>query len=163
MCHKFNFFDLGKILEQDYLTLTWCLQNRLLSMDKICPACKLHTKKDIPMKFNPKKDNCFGTFTCNKIRNHRNKKSCDISALKGTCFENAHISIQTALILTFCFVKKLPYQFTIEQTSWRDNSAAQASSSTVADWFAYCREVCMEALEIEYVEQGKIGGISKNC
>jgi len=105
------------------------------------------------MIFNPGNNNHFGSFICYKNKNHLKKKQCRVSALKNTCFEKSHISIQNALILTFCFVKKMSYQFTIEQTS--------ISNNTVANWFSYCREVCMEALDREYEEQGRIGGIGK--
>ena len=150
---KINFICLGKIIETNQTAFDWCLQNGLLSKTRKCPACKSYVKKDIDMQFTTGKDNDFGIFTCYKHKNHRNEKRCHISALKDTCFENAHISIQKALILIYCFVKKLSFQFTIEQTSLSDN--------TVADWFAYCREVCMEALDREYENQGKIGGIDK--
>ena len=40
--------------------------------------------------------------------------------------------------MTYCFVKKMTHD------------------ETVTDWLAYCREVCMDALNQEY-EEGRIG------
>ena len=46
-----------------------------------------------------------------------------------------------------------------EQTIYECNiSTTRLSMRTVADWYSYCRETCMKALD-SYYSEGKIGGL----
>jgi len=93
-----------------------------------------------------------------KYENHKNKKKCQISLLKNTVFENFHIQIQRALILIYCFVKKVTYDETINQPFVFDNVTSRA---TVTGWFAFWREICMDTLNKECEEEGRISWPSK--
>ena len=93
------------------------------------------------MIFSSKTDNDYGVFRCQKVKNHKNRKECKISALENTIFENVHIEFQRALFLAYCFVKKMTYEETIIQTSVIKICNVVTSTATVTDWFTYCREI----------------------
>ena len=50
---------------------------------------------------------------------------------------------------------------TINQASVNQISEDVTSRAMVTDWFAYCIEICMDALYKEYEEEGKILGPGK--
>jgi len=156
--------ELSYICANEDSTIEWCVQHKLLpSINEIqyCTACKNQKKIKPPLLFKRKNGNSFGIFRCQKIKNHKDKKLYKISALKNTMFKNFKIEFQLALILTYCFVKKMTYDETIEQNSVKQISKVFTFSSTVCDWFAFCRDVCMDALHKEYQENDKIGGPGK--
>ena len=156
--NKFNIFNLVDICQNGDVTIEWCRQKGLLPISKNCPACKSYAKIDVPMTFQPQRKNVVGSYSCQNKKNHKNGKQCLISALSNTWFENTHLELQRALVMTFCFVKKMSYEFTVEQTTIPQISQSVTSPGTVCDWFSSCREVCMDALDNEYEEHGKIGG-----
>jgi len=156
--------ELSYICANEDSAIEWCVHHKLLpDINEIqyCPACKNQKKIKSALLFKRKNGNNFGIFICQKIKYHKDRKLFKISALKNTMFENFKIGFQRALILTYCFVKKMTYDETIEQTSVKQISKLFTSSSTVCDWFAFCRDVCMDALHKEYQENGKIGGPGK--
>ena len=95
----------------------------------------------------------IGRFRC-RI-NHRNRGPINISAAKGTWFENVKLPPEQVILLVFAFAHKYDYEETITQCSIRNTNLSRA---TVADWSSYCREVCMCALDDKYEAEGRIGG-----
>ena len=59
-----------------------------------------------------------------------------------------------AVLLIYAFANKMSFDLAIRETSLEGE---QTSSETVTDWYSYCREICMDALDHKY-DEGEIGG-----
>jgi len=101
------------------------------------------------------RDKGFGYFRCRN--SHRSGGEVTISAAKGTWFENVKTSPEKIALLTYAFANNFSYDQAIRETSIDD----QTSPNTVADWYSYCREVCMIAFDEKYEAEGKIGGVGR--
>ena len=146
---KKNILNLSALVdEMRNSPVEFCETKGLVSTVAVC------TVHDQEMKLgNMKASHGFGNWRCFS----RTKKADHIfSRLKGTWFENTKITPQKALIISYCFASKFSYAQTIQESSF---GAVQTSSGTVADWFSYCREICLCALDEEYEEKGEIGGV----
>ena len=94
----------------------------------------------------------LGSFRCQ--RSHSGAGPITIPIAKDTWFSGHKIPLQKSLLLTYAFATDMSYTQAIRETSILE----ETSRETVADWYSYCREVCLLALDRIYDEQGKIGG-----
>ena len=78
-----------------------------------------------------------------------------MSCTKGTWFENTKIPPAQILLVTICFAHKFSYSQTAVACTIGNHLV---SENTIADWFSYCREVCVLSMEHKYANRGKIGG-----
>jgi len=147
MDKKWNIFRLAtEVLKDGESSVKWCQENGLLPMSKMCPQCK---NKPMPIFYDR---NGLGEFKCQK--QHGNRGPIQRQIAEGTWFHGHKIPIQKCLLLMYAFANKMSYEDAIRETSL----AEVTSSATVADWYSYCREVCLLALDKKYEDEGKIGG-----
>ena len=108
------------------------------------------------------------------------------SLRKGTWFEKSKLSFRKSLLLTYSFIHKLPYTRAIHETSITSAQGSTSSSTdadqpststastststkrilststeTVSDFYSYCREVCVWAVETKLSSSTPIGGVGK--
>ena len=145
-----NLFTLAKTHLRDRETcLNWIREEGMLLPKEIpCPRYRAKGQDKI-MAF---EDHGSGRYICNE--NHGNRGRLTITATQGSWFENVKIPPQKVILLVYCFANKYHYDQTIRESSIGDTTT---SSATVADWYSYCREVCMCALDSRYEEEGQIG------
>ncbi|XP_054155892.1 uncharacterized protein LOC128954341 [Oppia nitens] len=125
--------------------LNWLREKDLPPINRKCPNCKR------PMTYEA--DHGLGRYRCRN--SHSGKGDINISVAKGTWFENVKAGVIKSVLLVYAFTSQMTYEQTIKKTTI-DGSVT--SSTTVADWFNYCREVCMCALDQKYENEGMIGG-----
>jgi hypothetical protein len=137
-----NLFQMGSLFTTDNLCVLWSQQHGLLPNGRKCRSCR------IPMRID---------FNRHGVGLFRYKKGCPTFSLAtGTWFSKSKLEIRKQLALTYCFCRSFSYEQAINETSFSD---LETSPGTLCDWFSYCREVCMDALDREYENQGRIGGL----
>lgn len=136
--------DLAPLCKSESKCMQFLYDEGLLRTRMLCPECdaRLH-----PIT---KWDRTFQLFSCRKGHPQFSQ-----SVAKGTWFEKTKLSPAQVLLITHCFAHKSSYALTVTECSFGDQ---QLSERTVADWFSYCREVCMISMETKYTNRGKIGG-----
>ena len=126
-----------------------------------CPNCQRILDKPYILK----RSNCDTsdiTYQCNKKACRARGKKNVVSLTTDTWFGKSHITLKKSLFLTYYFVHKMDYVNTIRETSIEligtepDLKQITTSSETVSDYKSYCREICMNIVADESVEQ--IGG-----
>lgn len=142
--------------------IKWCKEKGLIASRMMCPEC------DSSMKFYENKGN-LGTWICNRRHNSGNKKTpkskrkqrknIKIAASIHSWFYKSRISPVKVIVLTYAWCKKMSYADTVELcNSILEEEEKYLSSETVSDWFSYCREVTIDALDRLYEKKEKIGG-----
>lgn len=127
--------------------MEWLREKGLLpSLEKWCPRC---TNK--LMTYQP---HGLGRYRCR--RNHSGRGPIELSAAQGTWFENVKMTLEKVVLLTYCFAQQYNHQQCIHESSLSVDNIT--SPNTVVDWYSYCREVCMCALDERYTDEGLIGG-----
>jgi hypothetical protein len=100
-----------------------------------------------------------GRWRCKKRATHRaiertvTGREFEIAVADGTWFSNTKLSIENALLLTYCWSEGLSYEQTMRQCRFDEE---RLSKETVADWYSYCREVSMIALDTTYARKGTL-------
>lgn len=97
-----------------------------------------------------------GRWRCKKRSNHRGQIEVELAAADNTWFSGTRLSIEKAMLLTYCWSKGFNYEQAIDECHF--NEEQRISSETVADWYSYCREVSMIALDSLFKTTGRIGG-----
>ena len=73
----------------------------------------------------------------------------------GTWFEQDHkLPLESMLHLVFGFCNKYSYDDYKKEVS---RFGTILSDETISDWEEYCRDVCVDFLDIHYEHRGKIG------
>jgi len=128
-------------------TIQWLQSRGLLHSAMQCSQCH-H-----PMKFNKPSNSKLGRFRCKrkKCRNHDKSFSSSID----TWFFDHHISNEKVILLLFAFSRQWKYEEAINQTSLHNETT---SSETIANFYSYCREVCVIAMQERYANKGPTGG-----
>ena len=133
-------FEFGALIHNPLLLHPWMVEQHLLPEHVDCPECGATMKPGIGTT----------TLCCSKRSLHANNKAVKVSWLKGTFFEG---SCDKKTVF-HCFSLRLTYDETM-----RNCLCARAM---VAKWYAYCREVCVEALRLDGEHAAeKIGGEGK--
>ena len=136
-------FEFGALIHNPLLLHPWMVEQHLLPEHVDCPECGATMKPGIGTT----------TLCCSKRSLHANNKAVKVSWLKGTFFEGSRDK-KTVLNIIHCFSMRLTYDETM-----RNCLCARAM---VAKWYAYCREVCVEALRLDGEHAAeKIGGEGK--
>jgi transposase-like protein len=78
-----------------------------------------------------------------------------VTAADNSWFANCHLPIEKAIILMYSFSRGWTYEETMSETTL---TAEGTSSETVANWFSYCREVCVVSLENKHETDGPMEG-----
>ena len=151
-----------QVLSDRKKTIRWCKDKGLIARKMMCPKC------GSSMRFDENKGN-LGVWTC--FRRHttgnkktpkskrQQKKNITIAASINSWFYNSKISAVKVIVLTYCWCKSMSYEDTIELcNSILDEELKCLSRETVSDWFSYCREVTVDALDKLYDKVGMIGG-----
>ena len=119
-------------------------------------------------------------FQCNKRVCRGKGKQNSVPTRHGTWFGNSHISIRKSLLfnsILFCTQIELQWSHICNETtvssaesssecnntdadSDREKRYLTTSRETVADYYRYCREVCVSAVEKQNTNK-KIGGPGK--
>lgn len=151
-----DFVKLGEFTRTNTETIEFCQSVKLIPKKTNCPRCGviLETIKVAKRSVNSK--HFRYRFICAK-------RACRkyVNALSKTFFENIHITIRKSLFLIYCFIKKLPIDTAIRQTSGDYFDNETTSANTVVDVYSFCREVCVESL-VECDKFRKIGGRNFN-
>ena len=137
-------FEFGALLDNPLHLHPWMVQQQLLPEHVDCPECGATMKPA-----------ATGTTTlcCSKRTLHADNKAVKVSWLKGTFFEGSRDK-KTVLHIIHCFSLRLTYDETMRNS--------RCGRAMVAKWFAYCREVCVEALRLDGEDAAeKIGGEGK--
>lgn len=145
-----NFIQLSTFVSNEEETVDWCKKVGLLPAQMDCPKCQQ------PMTLI--KDKGLGHFRCQKNKKHRNKKTVSISVATDTWFQEVRLPINKVILLMYCFIRRLTYADTIHEVRLADDDT-ELSPKTIADWFSFCREICMFSLDREYDELGPLEGI----
>ena len=166
-----NLYRLSKKLTDDDSSIEYCQELGLLGKSAQCPTCKTTLQKLYHIK-RAGRTRQEHQFQCGK-RKCRDKKN-QVSIRKGTWFGGTNLSFRKSLILTYCFIHKLPYKTTIHETSVSsaEPSTSQTSDEqekrllttsreTIADYYNYCREVCTWSVENKLATNEPIGGPGK--
>ena len=168
-----NLYRLSKKLIDEDETVNYCQQVGLIARAVSCPTCKVRLDKIYLVK-RAGRSRAERRFQCNR-RKCRVKKN-QVSIRKRTWFEKSHLSLRKSLLITYCFINKLPYRSTIHETSISSADSSSTSSAassasesqvlststeTIADYFSYCREVCEWAVETKLGSNNPIGGVGK--
>ena len=126
-----------------------------------CPNCQRILDKPYILK----RSNCDTSdirYQCNKKAFRARGKKNVVSWKTDTWFGKSHITLKKSLFITYCFVHKMDYVNTIRERSIEligtepDLKQITTSSETVSDYKSYCREICVNIVADESVEQ--IGG-----
>ena len=99
-------------------------------------------------------------------------KKNQVPIRKGSWFARAKLTIPKSLLLPYCFANKMTYDRTIHETSISSSESSSSSENgmerylttskrTVADYFSYCREICVLSIKNKLHKDKKIGGIGK--
>lgn len=96
-----------------------------------------------------------GEFQCFK----KNKYRHATTVAKNTWFERCHISAEACMIITYCLASHMTFDQTIRKSSIVSNQ--QISKEKIADRFSFCREICMIALDNDFVQEGQLGGVGE--
>ena len=149
------------VLNSRESSLHWCQSRSLIPMQKNCPECSL------PMCYDSNRG-VVGRWRCRKehwtekhIKRKRKRKriEIEISAADGTWFSEARISLQKIFLLTYCWSRRFNYEQTITEChSIEILEYERLSYNTITDWFSFCRETIMNALDLLYEKTGLIGG-----
>ncbi len=147
--NMWNLYNLTRsALSDSNAAIQWCQERFLLPTTKTCPQCKSPMKFEL-MTRGP------GRFRCNQNKKHRNKTEICIQLFSDTLFESESMPIEKTLILTYAFAAEMSYRQAIRESSLQDETTSDA---TIARRYAECREVCITALELRKLSDGKIGG-----
>lgn len=120
--------------------LDWCMSMGLIASHRKCRIC------DENMKLVIKRNGSDGhTWLCRKKR--EGVHSVCVSVRKDSFFEESRLTICTILVMTYYWFHKLPNKFIMKEL--------KLSCTTVVEWKGFCRELCLDILEIE---SGMIGG-----
>jgi hypothetical protein len=103
-----NIYRLTLLALKDRNTcLEWCREQELLPREKNCQ------KGNRKMTFDP--DRGLGRFRCRY--NHRGRGPIEISAAKGTWFENVKTSPLKIILLVYAFATDSSYETVIRESS----------------------------------------------
>lgn len=147
-----NIFKLSSTILKDKDTcMDWFREQGALpsTTERVCHWCP----RGKPMTWDPDVGYA-GRWRCRA--NHGNRGVLSVMATEGTWFEHVKIDPRKVVLLVYAFANKFSTQQAIRETSIGDDIT---SSATVNDWYSYCREVCMIALDDKFDQQGKIGGV----
>ncbi|KAK2578847.1 hypothetical protein KPH14_012202 [Odynerus spinipes] len=86
----------------------------------------------------------------------KNKYSHNRTAADNTWLERCHVSVETSMLITYCFSVHMSFEQTIREPSII--SGEMLSKETVSDRFSFCSEVCMVAVDNSFEEDGQLGG-----
>ena len=154
-----NLYRLSKKLETEESAIQFCQDVGILPRQVHCPNCNSVLDKLYAIDRGHK--NKYFKFQCNRkdCRRRRNQ----VVLRHGTWFSKSKLSFRKTILLTYCFIKQLSYDQTVHETSISPTDSdsdeyLETSSETISDWFSYCREVCIHAVEQHAQQNGKIGG-----
>lgn len=123
------------------------MEEGLLPRSRNFPKCKKAMSID-----NTVHGHGIGRFRCH--RKHSSGQKIELQITKNTFFEHFKVSPIKAILLMYCFATKMSFDQAIRETSLEEE---ETSRETIADWYCYFREICMNALDRTY-ENNKIGG-----
>ncbi|XP_076106327.1 uncharacterized protein LOC143074994 [Mytilus galloprovincialis] len=133
--------DLFIICESVEKIIQWCFSLGLI-LDLSGEVCK----KCSHGHFSLRKDSSFSNdiFYWKCSNKKCNKK---VSIRNGSWFQGHNLSLEKILFITYFWIYKIDQEFVKHQLS--------ICNQTIVAWYNYCREVCIEILEID---SEKIGG-----
>lgn len=148
-------------------TILWCKEKGLIKSDVECPKCgfsmTFDSKRGVMGRWRCNRRHQDTSIACKKLPKSKRKKTeknIEISASINSWFFNTKLAAQKVILLTNCWCADLSYEQTIFQChSIDDRENQRLSMETVCDWYSYCREVAMDAIDSLYNRTGKIGGI----
>ncbi len=124
------------------LALQWAARHRLVPNSWTCPICN---RPALLAKRTHNPDGC--RWECRPCR------QCS-SVRAGTWFDHAHLTIEQALIVTYCWVYN-HRQFDAKK------EAEVLDRGTLVHWYGRCREVCDEWLQ-QNAQTTVLGGLDQN-
>ncbi|XP_076378637.1 uncharacterized protein LOC117220477 isoform X2 [Megalopta genalis] len=148
---RYNFANLPTT-NQD--AIVWAREHRLLRGSMMC---RVHRK---PMKFHSSSaEHGIGRFRCSVGR-----ANCrQYSAMVDSFFEHIRLPLYKAIRLMYCFTRDLSYAYTTHELcdfNVDTDHVSTLSSSTIAAWFRYCREMIVDHFPKMQLDKPKLGGIS---
>lgn len=133
-------------------TIDQCLkfaeENNMVQRQKMCRTHRT------PMRLS-KTNKSFGAWVCTKGQCKQKGKICRNT---GTFFENGKIDIRHVFYLIYAFAHKWTFDSARNEDPLKEEKQQCLSTSTLSDWYNYCRE-CVVIYQLERNEYvGKIGG-----
>jgi transposase-like protein len=148
MDSELNLIELGQTHLRDKAScIEWLMNLELIPRERKCPKCKKQMAIDKTTD-----GHGLGRFRCN--RKHASGNIIEKQIAEGTWFEGAKTSPMKVMALVYAFANKMSEKQAIRESKMGD---VTTSSETVVDWYGFCREVCMDALDRKY-DEGEIGG-----
>lgn len=142
-----NIYKLSKLFLDTEATVLWLQSTGLIQAKMNCPLCGAElTAKPC--------QRTFGRFRCQRAHDPPGPFSKSVTA--NTWFSHVKMPPEQVILLTYAFATKMTTAQAIRESSIVPGQTT--SDATVADWFSYCREVCIDALARTYETSGKIGG-----
>ena len=127
--------------------IAFCKERGLIADAPDCRYCR-H-----PLTWSVKTDHADGfSWRCTHRGCRKRSRNCSIR--HGSWFSDSKMSLKKILKLTYYWAARATTSAAIRETSVHEGE--QTSSKTVVDWFTFCREVCLRAVE-ERCSKG-IGG-----
>ena len=127
--------------------IAFCKERGLIADAPDCRYCR-H-----PLTWSVKTDHADGfSWRCTHRGCRKRSRNCSIR--HGSWFSDSKMSLKKILKLTYYWAARATTSVAIRETSVHEGE--QTSSKTVVDWFTFCREVCLRAVE-ERCSKG-IGG-----
>lgn len=142
-------------------TIEWCQNAGLIHQQRICRKKLRHLICNAPKSLSWNSNiNKAGFTAIGKRWRHQSKAvghGCiEYSMATNTWFEHDHkLPLETMLHLVFGFCNEYSYD---EYKKEASRYGRTLSEETISDWEQYCRDVCVDFLDMHYENQGKIGG-----
>jgi hypothetical protein len=120
---SWNIFRLTlRVLKDRDTCLEWCREQELLPREKNCHKCNRK------MTFDP--DRGLRRFRCRY--DHRGRGTIEISAAKGTWFENAKTSPSKIVLLAYAFATDSSYETAVRESSIDEKVTSRGSLQSQA-------------------------------
>lgn len=140
----FVYDDLAVICADKRNLISWLQEKEILGdFGGLCDKCfkgKVNLRSDKSYS----KDNLV--WRCSNSKCH--KKT---SIREGSWFSGTHLLLEQAIKLTYYWVHKTPSDYVVRELKI-------GSAHTIADWYNFAREVCVEIIKCE---NEQIGGVGK--
>ena len=151
-----NLFRLTKLTENENKTINFCRSFGLFPNEIRCPNCNILLEKLYHFK---NRNATTFRYQCNRRLCHRKGIKNSVTLRANTCFNEARISIQKSLFMTYCFVYQISYSDTIREKTITSDEAGkliQTSRETVCDYKRYCHDMCFNI--VSELSSDQIGG-----
>ncbi|XP_038077488.1 uncharacterized protein LOC119745298 isoform X3 [Patiria miniata] len=132
-----NMWGLAKRLATKESIAEFCKEQGLIATTPTCKWCH----KMLTWTLDPGRRDGF-VWRCNNRRCSKRSRSCSVRHC--TWFFNSKLTLGKILVMTYCWAVRMTNKVALRECSIDDSTT---SDRTVVEWFNYCREVCLHAVQ----------------